>query len=926
MAASSSSSGGRRKEHLLPPLVEGDHGSYLTAINQKLSGIKEDIHETIKDNLGLVMETLDHTTHLSRQVARVSAELKHVRARVSDPQVRITSSYASSIKFLLNRSTNPSIERQNSLFSVLIQSAKHRRQLIDQERHTGVLIKVLEALVEANKAVKLLDELIQQGNVIASLRQRKQLSSLLSSLPGAFSDDKEPIIYTKIKQEFSRLDHQLTQLLQEAYRASINFDVETRVLSVRTSPLFVPSLDLGSSGTQEEYETPNYLSLATTLVCMDHLGLAESQIPLLASTLCSFIDNFLEEPSKTPKLPGLTTSTQGSLSQLTIHAVSSKNKPEPLQLIVASLSSTIAFLEFLTENIISPLFQEALRLDLSGGTGSVRTETSTAGSELSKQLGEHLLAHIMDRLIVCCFEPSIPEQSSLLDEYQKSVASEVDRFMPLLSNFTWLHYGTQTSSSLSSSSEDSLHSYSRERGISKLVSYLKDTRLHFAQNKRRMMLTRARELLLSSVYTSTLVGAMDLGYSEISSDSQAAATPRDGLGLSIFKFPQCRVRDVVIELVEMVQRLWEDAARNSVVSSSLPPSDLPSSQPEHIQGILTDTSRDILDLYRSIVPSLEQSKISKIPSLSMLFHNDCNYIAHHAALIGAKYRFMLQKSHVEPEPSSAWPTKMHELSIHAPSTTRHSTSLSTPSASSSMPTSPSAQNPLKSAIPNIKPSQGPIHSFIDLVPLFRSLAEQFYSSIVDEVRDSLRMILERTGKLMNSHLEDNQQRCMTAMRRIRADLESMDLMWRDTLPKELHKVTMGYLVNEVVQWMVQTAMEISDFGAEETDALNAIFSSLFPLARLFIDVIDTSSSSGESDTKAACAKYVKYWIKFEDLADIFKLPMVDIVARYNDSGFQFSRDEMIQLMLALFADTPKRKGCINSLRNDLCPSPQTATV
>jgi hypothetical protein len=85
MASSYSS----RRQQLLPPFSEGDHDHYLSKINQRLSGIKEEIQVTIEDNMALFMETLDHTMQLSHQVDRVSQELKHIRSRVADPQVCI---------------------------------------------------------------------------------------------------------------------------------------------------------------------------------------------------------------------------------------------------------------------------------------------------------------------------------------------------------------------------------------------------------------------------------------------------------------------------------------------------------------------------------------------------------------------------------------------------------------------------------------------------------------------------------------------------------------------------------------------------------------------------------------------------------------------------------------------------------------------
>lgn len=74
-------------QDLLPPLPTGEHGSYLTAVNEKLGDIKQQVYNSVRDNMDVFLETLDHTTQLSQQVDRVSHELTNVKSRVKDPQV-----------------------------------------------------------------------------------------------------------------------------------------------------------------------------------------------------------------------------------------------------------------------------------------------------------------------------------------------------------------------------------------------------------------------------------------------------------------------------------------------------------------------------------------------------------------------------------------------------------------------------------------------------------------------------------------------------------------------------------------------------------------------------------------------------------------------------------------------------------------------
>ena len=54
--------------------------------------------------------------------------------------------------------------------------------------------------------------------------------------------------------------------------------------------------------------------------------------------------------------------------------------------------------------------------------------------------------------------------------------------------------------------------------------------------------------------------------------------------------------------------------------------------------ILFHTARDVFMLFRAIVPTLYAADISNDARASMLFHNDCMYIAHHMLTIGHMYR------------------------------------------------------------------------------------------------------------------------------------------------------------------------------------------------------------------------------------------------------------------------------------------------
>jgi centromere/kinetochore protein ZW10 len=57
--------------------------------------------------------------------------------------------------------------------------------------------------------------------------------------------------------------------------------------------------------------------------------------------------------------------------------------------------------------------------------------------------------------------------------------------------------------------------------------------------------------------------------------------------------------------------------------------------------LLFQTSRDLLFLFRAVVPTLYERDIVNDPRACMLYHNDCLYIAYHMLTIGHQYKHRL---------------------------------------------------------------------------------------------------------------------------------------------------------------------------------------------------------------------------------------------------------------------------------------------
>ncbi|KAJ1675710.1 ribosome biogenesis protein ytm1 [Spiromyces aspiralis] len=150
-------------------------------------------------------------------------------------------------------------------------------------------------------------------------------------------------------------------------------------------------------------------------------------------------------------------------------------------------------------------------------------------------------------------------------------------------------------------------------------------RMYF-KKRRTDLLVMAKELFTSEATNVVAVGHDDVG--EFGSlDLETDAGKKHSEGKKLTKggavhgsgvedwFPRCKISIQAQTLVELChQTLAQIEADNPQVAAI------------HYQ-----TARDILNLYRCVVPSYSEAEIAASPARTMVLFNDCMYVAHHLA-------------------------------------------------------------------------------------------------------------------------------------------------------------------------------------------------------------------------------------------------------------------------------------------------------
>lgn len=162
----------------------------------------------------------------------------------------------------------------------------------------------------------------------------------------------------------------------------------------------------------------------------------------------------------------------------------------------------------------------------------------------------------------------------------------------------------------------------------------------YAKKRRQSILSQGRDMMSRGYNDSVkITGATERcnlqasvvsGKKDKGSVSSSGATAMNGGGVDdveggAFQVPNYRVSTCAHDVVELAHQTLIEGC---------------TSEPK-CANLLFQTSRDLLFLFRTVVPTLYESDIANDPRACMLYHNDCLYVAYHMLTIGHQYKHRL---------------------------------------------------------------------------------------------------------------------------------------------------------------------------------------------------------------------------------------------------------------------------------------------
>lgn len=212
---------------------------------------------------------------------------------------------------------------------------------------------------------------------------------------------------------------------------------------------------------------------------------------------------------------------------------------------------------------------------------------------------------------------------------------------------------------------------------------------------------------------------------------------------------------------------------------------------------------------------------------------------------------------------------------------------------------------------DVKGRSGPFVGF-DLQPSIKAIStfgRRAYWREMDSKRIILSDLIDGAQGFDHCTQYPYSENCETAIASVIDTIQGIEMQWRDTLSRSALLQSLGSLLNTVVLKFINDIEDLGDISADASAKLASYISEFGRLEPLF------KLPDQPNDALPVTAVYCEKWLKFQYLGNILDSSMAEIMDLWKDGALvDFEKDELIDLVKALFADGEKRSQVLDELR------------
>ncbi|KAI9739539.1 MAG: hypothetical protein M1834_006255 [Cirrosporium novae-zelandiae] len=200
------------------------------------------------------------------------------------------------------------------------------------------------------------------------------------------------------------------------------------------------------------------------------------------------------------------------------------------------------------------------------------------------------------------------------------------------------------------------------------------------------------------------------------------------------------------------------------------------------------------------------------------------------------------------------------------------------------------------------------------IETLESFGKLSYSREMETQRIILGDLLDGAQGFANCTESPFSDACDTAVSSVVDRIKQINAQWTPVLSRSALLQATGSLLSTIVSKILVDIESMDDISEPESQRLTAFCHQISFLNSLFLrekSDIDTSS-----EAVPLTAVYTPNWLKFEYLATILESSLVDIKGLWAEGYLknEFTADELVDLIKALFAESEHRKKAIREIR------------
>lgn len=198
------------------------------------------------------------------------------------------------------------------------------------------------------------------------------------------------------------------------------------------------------------------------------------------------------------------------------------------------------------------------------------------------------------------------------------------------------------------------------------------------------------------------------------------------------------------------------------------------------------------------------------------------------------------------------------------------------------------------------------------IAALKSHGKRAYAKEMESQRTIIADLLDGAQGFSNCTIHPFNQECDIAVASAVDRLRLLHREWKAILSHSALLQSLGSLLTTVTSKIIVDIEDMTDITEPESQQLTAYCSRIAALEDLFVP----EDRGDDEQTVPATAFYVPNWIKFQYLTNILESSLADIKYMWTESELTlwFQTEEVVDIILALFADSPHRRTAIGELR------------